>query len=205
MINKKLKQKFKEYRQSFKIKELTKKDNKIFFDNEVVEDENGILNTDSEKFINIKYSSKCSINRGLSNLFPYKFKFRGKKVNSIESVLQGIKYKDKKTQKCVFNYFGLDAYHTRASNIFDFWGNNGKLYFWGKEIDRQSENYQNFLDELYLSCLKNPLYKRAIKSAGNKYLLHHIGRTDPHETVLTRFEYECRLYAIQKLIMEEKV
>lgn len=107
MINKKLKQKFKEYRQSFKIKELTKKDNKIFFDNEVVEDENGILNTDSEKFINIKYSSKCSINRGLSNLFPYKFKFRGKKVNSIESVLQGIKYKDKKTQKCVLIILGL--------------------------------------------------------------------------------------------------
>ena len=201
-MNKNMRQKFVEFKQEFKMKELSTKNNCIYFDDEILEDENGVTSWEGEKYIEIKYSSRNSISRVLSNLYPYKFRFKGKKVSSIESVLQGIKYKDKKTQKLVFNYAGVDAYHTRASNIFDFWGNSGKLYFWGKEIVRQSEDYQNFLDDLYLSCLKNPLYKRAIKSAGNKYLLHHIGRTDPNETVLTRYEYECRLYALQKLVLE---
>ncbi len=199
-MNKKLLQKFKEYKNQFKPKEIFQKDGKIFLENEVCEDENGVIVSETENFINIKYSSKTSISRVLSNLFPYKFKFMGKKVSSIESVLQGIKYKNKKTQKLVFSYAGVDAYHTRASNNFDFWGNNGKLWFCGKEIDRHKTEYQNFLDELYLSCLKNNLYKRAIKSTGTKYLLHHIGRTNPQETVLTRNEYECRLYALQMLI-----
>lgn len=205
MINKKLLEKFKAYRKNFKMKELISKDDKIFLGNEIVEDENKVMVCESETFVNIKYSSKNSMSRVLSNLFPYKFKFKGKKVCSIESVLQGIKYKNKKTQKLVFGYAGVDAYHTRASNSFDFWGNNGKLYFWGKEIDRKSNDYQDFLDELYLSCLKNPLYARALKSTKNRYLLHHIGRTDENETVLTRHEYESRLYALQQLILNEDV
>lgn len=199
-MNKKLLRKFKEYQKEFVPKKLTQKDGKIFVENEVCEDENGNLISETENFVNIKYSSKVSISKVLSNLFPYKFRFKGKKVSSIESVLQGIKYKNKKTQKLVFSYAGIDAYSVRASNSFDFWGLNGKLYFWGKEINRKSEEYQNFLDELYLSCFNNNLFRRAIKSAGNKYLLHHIGKENPSETVLTRFEFESRLFALQKLI-----
>jgi hypothetical protein len=114
------------------------------------------------------------------------FRFRGKKVSSIEGVLQGLKYKDKKLQNIILKYSGLDAYHTRGANTLDFWGNTGKLYWQGKEIDRHSEEYQLFLDELYLSAIKNPLYKKALLSTKDKYLMHHIGNENPNETVLTR-------------------
>lgn len=203
---KKLLKEYQLFKQNYKFqfKELTKTENGIYFDNELIEDNQKNKIFEGENFINISYSSKTSIAKVLSNLYPYKFKFKGKKVSSVEGVLQGIKYKDKKTQNLVFTYYGLDAYHSRACNNFDFWGNNGKLYFKGREIDRHSEEYQYFLDELYLSLLKNKLFTRALISSGNKYLLHHIGQTDPNVSVLTRFEYESRLNTLRAFYLQLK-
>lgn len=194
-------EKFKKYRQEFKMAEVKFVDGKYYFDDVLIDDgTNYVWETDT--FINIKYGSKNSISRVLSNLYPMAFNFRHKKVSSIESVLQGIKYKDIKTQNKVFKYSGVDAYHTRACNSIDFWGNDGILYWQGKPIKRKEQEYQDFLDELYLCVLKNPLYLRAMKATNDKYLLHHIGREDVNETVLTRYEYESRLYALQKLASE---
>ncbi|MBE5746469.1 MAG: hypothetical protein E7359_04220 [Clostridiales bacterium] len=193
--------KFTEFRNNsnFNMPSLIEKDNCIYFSNEIVEDVEKKY-SEGESFLNIGYNFKLSKARVLSNLYPMEFVFRGKKVKSIEGVLQGIKYKDKKLQNLVLNYFGLDAYHTRACNEADFWGQTGKLYWQGKEINRFSEDYQLFLDELYISAVKNPLYKRALLNTGNKYLLHHIGRNDPNETVLTRYEYESRLNLLRDFI-----
>ena len=155
---------------------------------------------ETESFLNIGYNFKNSLSRVLSNLYPLEFKFRNKKVSSIEGVLQGIKYKDKKLQNLVLKYYGLDAYHTRGSNTVDFWGESGFLYWQGKEIKRDSEEYQVFLDELYLSAIKNPLYKKCLISTGDKYILHHIGNENIKETVLTRFEYEQRLNSLREYI-----
>ena len=133
-----------------------------------------------------------------------RFKFRGKMVNSIEGVLQGIKYKDKKTQNLVLKYSGVDAYHTRGANSNDFWGEQGILYWQGKPMRRECEEYQSFLDELYLSAAKNPIYKRCLLATGNKYLLHHIGNEDQKQTVLTRFEYEQRLNSLREFVKNKK-
>lgn len=203
MIKKELLDKFKKYRQEFTLKEVKVDGDNYYFNNILVDDGTNHV-WEGENFILVKYGAKNSISRVLSNLYPMSFKFRGKKVSSIESVLQGIKYKNKKTQAKVFGYSGVDAYHTRACNSFDFWGNDGVLYWQGKPIKRESEDYQNFVDELYLSVFKNPLYFRALIATDDKYLLHHIGRVDPKETVLTRYEYESRLYALQRLAKELK-
>lgn len=203
MVKKELLDKFKKYRQEFTLKEVKVDGDNYYFNNILVDDGTNRV-WEGENFILVKYGAKNSISRVLSNLYPMSFKFRSKKVSSIESVLQGIKYKNKKTQAKVFGYSGVDAYHTRACNSFDFWGNDGVLYWQGKPIKRESEDYQNFIDELYLSVFKNPLYFRALIATDDKYLLHHIGRVDPKETVLTRYEYESRLYALQKLAKELK-
>ena len=192
---------FTEFRNNFNFecKQLEVRDNKIYFNNELVEDEEKKY-AEGETFINAGYNFKNSLSKTLSNLYPMRFKFRDKWVNSIEGVLQGIKHKDKKIQNLVFKYSGIDAYHTRASNTLDFWGNDGLLFWQGKPMKRQSEEYQNFLDELYLSVAKNPLYKKCLLSTGDKYLLHHIGRENENETVLTRFEYEQRLNALREFL-----
>ena len=64
---------------------------------DIIKDENGTV-WQTEDFINIGYNSKNSLSKILSNLYPYEFKFKGKKVASIEGVLQSLKYKDKKIQ-----------------------------------------------------------------------------------------------------------
>lgn len=187
---------------NFIMPELEEKDGCIYFQGELVEDDEKKYAI-GDNFINLGYNFKHSNSKVLSNLYPMQFKFRGKWVKSIEGVLQGIKYKDKRTQNLVLNYAGVDAYHTRACNEMDFWGKSGILYWQGKEINRHSEEYQLFLDELYISASKNPLYIRALMATGDKYILHHIGRNDAHETVLTRFEYESRMNSLREYLKQK--
>ena len=174
-------------------------DDKMYFRNCLVEDANKKY-SEGVGFINIGYNFKSHLSHALSNLFPIRFKFKGKMVNSIESVLQGIKYKDKKMQNCVLNYSGIDAYHTRAANINNPWSETGVLYWQGKEMKRDSDQYQIFIDELYLAASKNPIYRQALLATGDLYLLHHIGRENINETVLTRFEFEIRLNSLREYI-----
>ena len=147
MIKKELLDKFKKYRQEFTLKEVKVDGDNYYFNNILVDDGTNRV-WEGENFILVKYGAKNSISRVLSNLYPMSFKIRGKKVSSIESVLQGIKYNNKRTQAKVFGYSGVDAYHTRACNSFDFWGNDGVVYWQGKPMKRESEDYENLVDEL---------------------------------------------------------
>lgn len=187
---------------NFEYKLLQTIENCIYYNGELVENEEKKF-SEGETFLNIGYGFKNSNARTLSNLYPMQFKFRGKIVSSIEAVLQSIKYKDKALQNTIFKYSGLDAYHTRGANTLDFWGNEGVLYWQGKEMQREGEEYQLFLDELYLSALKNPLYEKLLLSTGDKYLLHHIGNENIKETVLTRFEYEQRLNSLRAYVKQK--
>ncbi|MBR2909698.1 MAG: hypothetical protein IKC11_05070 [Clostridia bacterium] len=204
-MNKRKIKKYQNFRKNyeFEYKDIIEKDGNFYFNNELIEDQEKKYFS-GETFINISYNSKEHLSRMLSNLYPMEFTFRGKKVKSIEGVLQGIKYKDKKIQNLVLKYSGIDAYHTRGANTLDVWTKTQRLYWQGKEMARESEEYQDFLDELYLSAIKNPLYLRALISTEDKYLLHHIGNTDIHQTVLTRFEYEQRLNSLRAYIKSNK-
>ena len=166
-MNKKRIKDFYEFRTNynFEYMELTTKNNQIYFKDELVEDGEKKYFV-GKNFINISYGSKTHLSRMLSNLYPIEFNFRGKKVKSIEGVLQGIKYKDKKTQNLVLKYAGLDAYHSRGANTLDMWTNTQCLYWQGKEMDRFSKEYDDFLDEMYISAIQNPLYRNVLISMG---------------------------------------
>ena len=200
-MNKKILKIYTVFRKSYKLdyKSLEVDGENIFFEGELVEDAEKKY-AEGEKFLNVGYNFKLSNAKVLSNLYPLEFKFKGKKVKSIEGVLQGIKYKDKKIQNLVLNYSGIDAYHTRCANSNDFWGNSQLLYWQGKPIKRDSEEYQLFIDELYISALSNPLYKNFLIASGEKYLLHHIGCEDLTQTVLTRYELELRLNSLRDFV-----
>jgi Bacteriophage protein GP30. len=150
----------------------------------------------TDDYIDIGYSSSQTPARILSNLYPYKFDYYGNEVSSIEAAIQSLKYEDVIIRKVCYTYSGIDAVHLRGMAPYD-WQKDGMLYTPIRPIDRFSEVYQIFLDELYFFAFQNPLYKNNLLNSSPKALDHTIGENDKHFSTLTRSEYISRLYALR--------
>lgn len=146
---------------SFNQKKIVKKENKLYCDDILLKDENGYV-SESTNWINIGYSLKGNYQKLLSNLFPYTFKFKGYKLSSIESFFQAIKFKEKSMQKKLFKYSGKEALVLKEASLYD-WKKTKEIYFLGKKINRNSIEYSNLIDELYISAVQNKFYRNAIK------------------------------------------
>ena len=194
---------FKEFKKNYKFEQLkiVEKNNIYKCDGVVIKDENGIVG-ESDKWVNVGYSLRGMYPKLLSNLFPYTFKFRGKKLQSIENFFQGIKFKDKKEQNYVFTYYGTQAVHIKAATDYD-WKKSGSIYWQGKEIKRDSKEYEMLVDELYISAIQNPIY-RGILSNCNKFIIHSIGENNKKDTTFTRYEFEFELNCLKDFIQTKK-
>ena len=195
--------KFQEFKKNFvfEFKNLEEKtDGSIFCDGICVrEGKDGEWLGETDTFINVGYKIHGAMPKVLSNLFPYSFYFKGFKLSSIESAFQGFKIKNKKTQRYLFKYHGLDSNNIKKA--FDYnWRESKIVYFQGKAIDRNSKAYENFIDELYVSAIQNPLYRNVLKNVGNKYILHAMGEISKDETVFTRYEFEYELNALKEYV-----
>lgn len=183
--------KFKEFKNDFKFlkPKFSCKHENVYYDNILIFDATtGETVAENDKFLNIGFKLKNSNSKLLSNLFPYEFTFRGKKVSSIESVLQAIKFENIKQQNLVLKYSGTEANHIKYANLID-WKCDGKLYWQGKMIDRFSKEYDDFIDELFVSAIQNELYRNALIK-NEKVLIHSIGAEKKEDTVLTCEEFE---------------
>lgn len=189
---------FKKFKQTFNfnLKSIEEKDGLFYCDGICLNENNDFIG-ESETFVNVGYKLHGSLPKILSNLFPYKFYFKGYTLHSIESFFQGIKFKNKKAQKQVFELSGLDANNIKAAQDYQ-WKKNLTIYFMGKAYKRNQKEYENLVDELYVSALQNPLYVDALKSVGNKYILHIMGEINPNETVFSRYEFERELNCLKE-------
>jgi len=190
------KRELKEFRQfyknyNFKMLELETRGEEIYYGDILVTDKEGKTIGESDKFINVGYKHKGSLPKLLSNLFPYDFVFRGKHISSIETIFQGIKFKDKRAQDLVLSYSGLDSNNIKAATDYD-WKENGNIFWQGRAINRFSKEYDDFILEMYVAAIQNPLYRGALINA-DRYILHSIGETDNTKTVFTRYEFEKML------------
>jgi hypothetical protein len=156
----------------------------------------------SDKLINVGYKLKGPYSKVLSNLFPYKIKFRNITLNSIEGFFQGIKFKDKKAQNLVFKYSGLDSNNIKVASAYD-WKESGLLYWQGKPINRFGKDYELLIDELYIAALQNPLYRGVLKTC-DKPIIHSIGENDSKKTVFTRYEFEHELNCLREFVQSNK-
>lgn len=163
-----------------------------------MEDENGKATVECEKWIDVGYKHHGAYAKALSNLFPYEFKFRNKKLNSIESFFQGIKFKDVKMQNLIFAYSGLASNNVKVCRGYD-WKKTGIVYWQGKEIVRQSREYDELVDELYISAIQNPLYRNLLRTC-EKDIIHSIGEKEPSQTVFTRYEFERQLNCLKDFL-----
>lgn len=156
----------------------------------------------TDRYIDISYASKESPAKVLSNLFPYQFDYFGEQVNSIEAAIQSLKYDDEAIRKICYGYSDLASVHLKGMIPYE-WQKSGLLYTPKKVIDRFSEEYQEFLDELYVMALANPLYCFNLEHSGHKMLDHTIGENDQHRSTLTRTEYISRLYALRYFLQND--
>lgn len=201
-IKKELKR-FKEFKKTFKfeMKDVEEKKNgSLFCDGVCIRDgKDGEWVGESETFVNVGYKFHGPLPKALSNLFQYKFYFKGFMLQSIESVFQGFKIKNKKTQRFLFDYYGLNSNNIKIAYDYN-WRDEKKVYFQGKAIDRNSKDYEDFIDELYVSAIQNPLYRNVLKNVGNKYILHALGEKSRDETVFSREEFEYELNALKAYV-----
>lgn len=167
-----------------------------------LKDEEGRTIGDCDKWINVGYKHKGSYAKVLSNLFPYEFEFREKKLKSIESFFQGIKFKNKEMQDLVFNYSALPSNNIKACSEYD-WKKAGIIYWQEEPIDRYSQKYDDIVDELYISAIQNPLYRNILKET-NRQILHTIGEKEKSETVFTRYKFEKELNCLKDFLKGEQ-
>ncbi len=191
---------FKKFKSTYEFqqKQIEEIDGIEYVDGEPLTNEEGEIIGECEQWINVGYKNKGSYSKILSNLFPYEFEFRGKELHSIESFFQGIKFKDIDMQSLVFKYSGLDSNNVKACGTYD-WKKTGIVYWQGKEIDRYSKEYDELIDELYISAIQNPLYRSALKKC-NKNIIHTMGELEKSETVFTRCEFEKQLNCLKDFL-----
>ncbi len=190
---------FKKFKRNYTFKELTieQKNEKIYCKGLLIKDENGYIG-ESDKWINVGYNLKGTFPKLLSNLFPYKFKFKGYTLYSLEAFFQGIKFPNKKLQKEVFKYSGKEALVLKETSDYN-WQKDGYIYFMGQKIKRTSQEYDDLIDELYISAIQNPFYRNAIKKCPLP-ILHIMGEVDKNKTVFTRNEFEFMLNALHDFL-----
>ncbi len=137
----------------------------------------------------------------LSNFAPHPFVFRGIECNSMEGLLQAVKFKNPEMAKFTCTLVGRKAKaHGRGKN----WQEKQTLWWNGEAIKRDSDEYQELLDEAFNAMFdQNEKAKKALLASGSAVLKHSIGRTKQSETVLTKKEFCSRLTQIRSRLYAE--
>ena len=139
----------------------------------------------------------------LSNFAPHPFVLDGIECNSMEGFLQSLKFSNPNMQREVCKLVGRAAkFKGKKKN----WYVKQVLYWQGKEIPRDSDEYQMLLDRAYMAmATQNRGFQSALLATQNAALTHSIGKTKTNETVLTRSEFCSRLTKIRTMLQVGKI
>lgn len=194
---------FKEFKKKYKyeMKNVEEIDGKEYYDGVPLIDEEGKEIGDCEKWINVGYKHSGPYAKVLSNLFPYEFEFRGKELKCIEAFFQGIKFKDITMQNMVFEYTALNSNYVKVCSGYD-WKETGIVYWQGEKINRYSEEFDDLVDEMYISAIQNPLYRNVLKDC-ERNIIHTMGGKEKSDTVFTRYEFEKQLNCLKDFLKVE--
>ena len=139
----------------------------------------------------------------LSNFAPHPFVLDGIECNSMEGFLQSLKFSNPDMQREVCKLVGRAAkFKGKKKN----WYVKQVLYWQGKEIPRDSDEYQMLLDRAYMAmATQNRGFQCALLATQNAALTHSIGKSKTNETVLTRSEFCSRLTKIRTMLQVGKI
>ena len=138
----------------------------------------------------------------LSNFTPRPFTFRGVECNSMEGLLQALKFKDPTMAAHTCTLVGFKA---KKAGSKKNWQKTQTLWWNGCPIKRESDEYQELLDEAFESLYTgNRKARKTLLSTQNANLTHSIGRSKASETVLTKQEFCSRLMDIRNRLQAEE-
>ena len=139
----------------------------------------------------------------LSNFARYEFKYDRIPCQSMEGLLQSLKFHNAATQIQICQLVGYEAKKAGKTAPIN-WKVNQELYWQGYKFDRHGDKYQEFLNEIYLALSRNAEFREALMATGHAHLSHSIGNNDPRETILTEIEFCGRLLVLRSLIESHK-
>lgn len=136
----------------------------------------------------------------LSNLADKWFTFDGIEVRTIESVLQAIKIYDPEKQA---EFWTKNGYWCKKHGRKVNWWDSRVLWWRGQPMDRDGEDYQDFLDRLYGAAYAQcPAFRAALVATQEQELEHSIGTVDQEKTILTVDEFLDRLYTLRTIAIK---
>jgi len=141
----------------------------------------------------------------LSNFSPHPFIIDGVQCNSMEGFLQGLKFESKEMQEYVCSLVG---YAAKKKGRNKNWQEKQILYWRGKPIKRDSDEYQDLLNRAYNAMFENTKFKAALEASKGATLTHSMGKNKKSETVLTTQEFCSRLTYLRdkgKLPVQKKL
>lgn len=99
----------------------------------------------------------------LSNFSPHPFVLDGVHCASMEGFLQSLKFKSPEMQEQVCGLVGLAA---KRAGRKKKWFRTQTLYWRGRELKRDSEEYQNLLNRAYNALNGNSSFRKALLATG---------------------------------------
>lgn len=116
--------------------------------------------------------------------------------------MQSLKFKNVEMQKEICKLVGLGA---KKAGHNKNWKNTQTLYWQGKAIKRDSEEYQKLLDRAYFALSQNPAFAKALINSGNCNFTHSMGSNKITQTVLTKQEFVSRLLKMRAILNKSSV
>ena len=100
--------------------------------------------------------------------------------------MQGLKFEGIEKQNKIFKQVGIQAKFKGKKRK---WYLDQQLYWQGKPMMRDSEEYRSIVEEAFNALAENKDFQKALLATGNRRLYHSIGKSDPTKTILTEKEF----------------
>ena len=122
----------------------------------------------------------------MSNVCSNGFRFDGMLCGSMEGFLQSLKRKEPDKQRQICSMKGGNARKMSVTS----WQTDQIIWWKGKAIDRQGEEFQQLLRRAYLAMFEqNERFRAALMQTRGITLTHSSGETSSYRTILTTAEY----------------
>ncbi len=145
--------------------------------------------------INIRSDSNNQVAKILSNLTTTPFSYGEYNFKSVESALQGIKFKDKEKRESVFKLDGMKALKEGRVLNESFKDKDERYVYWyGKRIKYNSKEHRlliaMFIREKVRQSTK---VQEALLQTTGKFVYHNVGQEDPKTSLPEKLFIEILL------------